>query len=446
MGERAITQNLIKKCSECYNSDSNNIMLSNAVLRNGLDETALNYSVISKMHFDFSEDIDVGNVTAQNKTGRCWMFASLNTVRYSIMSKLKMKERDFELSENYLFFWDKFEKSNLFLENIIETIDYDIESYEVMHLLSNPMFDNGQWDMFAKLIEKYGIVPKYAMPDTKCSEDSASFNNIMKLKLRLDAKTLRELHLKGKNIEEIENEKEQMLIDIFNIICHFLGEPPKFFDFEYRDENNKFYSDYNITPLEFYHKYSGVKAAEYLSIINYPVSSKPYGKTYSVKFLGSVVDDVPIKYLNMDIDTMKKMAVNQIKDGHQVIFGCDVNKMMHRKSGIMDTELYNYESVLNTKLNMAKGDRIDYRGSTLTHVMTLAGVNLKDGKPNRWKIQNSWGKIDGSRGFFVMSDKWFDEFVLKVVVHRKYAAHEILDAYEKEPVILKPWDPMGSIF
>ncbi|WP_352404324.1 aminopeptidase C, partial [Sporanaerobacter acetigenes] len=315
MNEKAVTNELIERCSRYYNSDLNNKVYSDAVIRNGLVDVALNHEAVADMHYHFSEEIDVGDVTNQKKTGRCWMFAALNCVRHGISESLQMKDKNFELSQNYTFFWDKLEKSNLFLENIISTIDKDIDDHEVIGLLNSPVEEGGRWGLFAKLIEKYGVVPKYAMPDSKTSEDSKVLNQMLNEKMREYAKVLRKMYRENKSIEIIRDKKEEMLIDIYNILCHFLGEPPKTFDFEYRDVNGDFHREKDITPLDFYNKYSTVKPKDYIVLVNYPAEDKPFGKTYSIKYHGNVVDDEPIKYLNVDINTLKELAIAQIKGG-----------------------------------------------------------------------------------------------------------------------------------
>lgn len=440
-----ITKELLKNFSESYNSKSQNRILSDAIIKNGISNVATNHKSIAKMHYDFSEEINVGKVTNQKKSGRCWMFAALNNIRYSISSKLKIKDHDFELSQNYTMFWDKLEKSNYFLENVIETKDEDIMSRNVMWLLAQPTNDGGQWDMFTGLVEKYGVVPKYVMPETFHSSNSNMMNNMLNLRLRNDAKILRDMNNKGIDLDGLRAKKEEMMAEVYSILCYCLGEPPKHFDFEYRDEDDKFHSDRNLTPVEFYNKYSGVKMNDYVSIINAPTKDKPFNKTYTVKFLGNVKDGKQIHYLNLDIEKLKELSIAQIKDGEPVWFGCDVGKSSERDLGIMDTELYNYEGVLDTEFSLSKGEKLEYGESVLTHAMAFTGVNLVDGKPNRWKVQNSWGEKPGLKGFFIMSDKWFEEYNYEVVINKKYLSKELLESYEQEPIELKPWDPMGSL-
>ncbi len=440
-----ITKELLNNFSEKYNSKTQNKILADAVIKNGISNVAVNHKSIAKMHYDFSEEINVGKVTNQEKSGRCWMFAALNNIRYSISSKLKIKDHDFELSQNYTMFWDKLEKSNYFLENIIETKDEDIMSRNVMWLLAQPTNDGGQWDMFTGLVEKYGVVPKYVMPETFHSSNSNMMSNMLNLRLRNDAKILREMNNKGIDLDGLRAKKEEMMDEVYTILCYCLGEPPKNFDFEYRDEDKEFHRDSNLTPLEFYKKYSGVKMNDYVSIINAPTKDKPFNKTYTVRFLGNVKDGKQIHYLNLDIEKLKELSVAQIKDGEPVWFGCDVGKFLESDLGIMDTELYNYEELLNTEFSLSKGDQLEYGESVLTHAMAFTGVNLVDGKPNRWKVQNSWGEKPGLKGFFIMSDEWFEEFNYEVVINKKYLSKELLKAYEQEPVELKPWDPMGSL-
>ncbi|PUU88403.1 MAG: bleomycin hydrolase, partial [Halanaerobium sp.] len=422
MNRQIIDQPKLDKFKKKFKARENSEIIANAVIKNGINDTALNNESVKKMHYDFSEEIDVGKVTNQEKSGRCWMFAALNNIRYSISKDLKIKDHDFELSQAYTMFWDKLEKANYFLENIISTVELDIDSRRVMWLLNEPTNDGGQWDMFTALIEKYGIVPKYVMPESYHSSNSHYLNKILSLKLRDLAQTLRKDFKLGADKESLREEKEDMLAEIYSILAYFLGEPPQNFDFEYRNKDGEFYRDSELTPQEFYNKYSKVKMTDYVSIINAPTADKPFDQTYTVEFLGNVKEGQQIHYLNLPIEKLIAYTKEQLKDGEPVWFGCDVGQWSDRELGIMDTKLFNYGDVLDTKFSLDKGQRLQYGESILTHAMAFTGVNLKDDEPLSWKVQNSWGEKVGENGFFIMSNDWFKEFNYEVVINKKYLA------------------------
>ncbi|ADQ14633.1 aminopeptidase C [Halanaerobium hydrogeniformans] len=446
MNRQIINFEQLEKFSSKFKQRENNKVIANAIIKNGINNTALNNESVKKMHHDFSQEIDVGSVTNQKKSGRCWMFAALNNIRYSISKSLNIKEHNFELSQSYTMFWDKLEKANYFLENIISTADLELDSRRVMWLLNEPTNDGGQWDMFTALIEKYGIVPKYVMPETYHSSNSRLMNKILNLKLRDQAHTLRSDFNHGADKESLREEKEVLLEEIYSLLAYFLGEPPQEFDFEYKDKEGHFYRDSSLSPMEFYNKYSKVKMTDYVSIINAPTTDKDFYKTYTVEFLGNVKEGQKIHYLNLPIEKLKELSKSQISDGEPVWFGCDVGQWYDRDLGIMDTELFNYEEVLDTKFKLDKGSRLQYGESVLTHAMVFTGVNIdNNGNVNRWKVQNSWGDKVGKDGFFIMSEQWFEEFNYEVVINKKYLSDELLEAYAKDPIVLKPWDPMGSL-
>lgn len=447
MEDKGISKELLKNFSEDYCKDWRSKIVSNAIIKNGINNTALNRDSIIKMQHTFSEEIKTGKITDQKKSGRCWLFAGLNKLRYAIAQKLDLnlsEKEGFELSQAYLMFWDKLEKANYFLESIIETRREKTDSRLVMWLLNDPMQDGGQWDMFINLVEKYGIVPQYVMPESFHSSDSSLMDKILNLKLRECSKVLRE-DLKEREERELRVKKEGMIKEFYALLCHFLGEPPKVYDFEYRDKKNNFHRDRNLTPLKFYKKYSSVKVSDYISIINAPTKYKPFGKTYTVKYLGNVKEGRKVLYLNLKIEELKELAISQLKDKEPVWFGCDVGQMLGTKAGIMDLDLYNYKEVLDISFDLSKADRLNYGDSLLTHAMVFTGVNLVEDSPNRWKVENSWGKDNGKNGFFVMSDEWFNQFMYQVVVNKKYLSEEFLAALEKTPIELEPWDPMGSL-
>ncbi|OPJ57811.1 C1 family peptidase [Clostridium oryzae] len=440
---KAISFEMIESYSKEFNKKKENRIIRNSVIKNGIEAAAVNNDAVIAMNPIFSDEIDTGKVTDQKSSGRCWMFAALNTFRHLMNKELNTK--DLELSQNYTMFWDKFEKANFFFESIIKTFNQDLDSRVVSWLLATPQQDGGQWDMLAGLIEKYGVVPKDAMPETFHSSNSSAMNSMLNLKLRQCAVKLRKLNEEGTELSKIKTAKEHMLKEIYNILSFCLGEPPKEFDFTYRDKDDKFHIDEKLTPKKFFKKYIHLDLNDYVSVINAPTKDKPFNKTYTVQFLGSVIEGRPIKYLNVDIETFRKLAVDQIKDGETVWFGCDVGKFAEKAKGILDTKVYDYELALGTDFKMTKAERLDYLGSALTHAMVLTGVNIKDGKVNKWKVENSWGESRGTKGYFVMSDDWFAEYTYQIVVNKKYLSENLKKAYEQSPVELKPWDPMGAL-
>ena len=445
MGTVSINKEFLKRCSEAYSANSQNKIITNTIIKNGINNSAINNESVKSMYYEFSEEIDVGKVTHQKSSGRCWMFAALNTIRYAMAKELNMKDKNFELSQTYAMFWDKFEKANFFLEAVIDTLDEALDGRTVSWLLETPTNDGGQWDMFVALVDKYGIIPKYAMPETYHSSNSRYMNFIISTILRDNAKILRDMHSDSKTLKEIREKKEDLLVNFYKVLCHFLGEPPKTFDFEYRTTDDKYRQEKNLSPVEFYQKYSTIKLSDYVSIINAPTADKPYNKTYTVKYLGSVAGVTNIHYLNLDMKQMKELTLKQLQDGEPVWFGCDVGKYSDRDLGIMDDKLFEYESILGADINLDKADRLNYRGSVLTHAMVFTGVNLREGNPTKWKVQNSWGEEPGNKGFFIMSDSWFDEYNYEVAIHKKYLSEELLALYKQEPIELNPWDPMGSL-
>ncbi|MEA1986453.1 MAG: C1 family peptidase [Candidatus Marinimicrobia bacterium] len=438
-----INKNFYEEMQLEISKQENDKIIRNSILNVGLDETATNHQAKIDMQHSFSLELKTGKITSQNKSGRCWLFAGLNTMRFKIMEDLNLK--NFELSQTYQMFFDKIEKANYFLENILETLDEETDSRIIMWLLSGPLNDGGQWDMFTSIVEKYGVVPKETMPETFASSNSARMNNILTLKLRESASKLRENYKNGRTIEQLKDDKKGMLTEFYRLLTMFLGVPPKEFTFEYKDKDKKFHRDLNITPTEFYSKFVDIDLNNFVSIINAPTKDKPFNKTFTVQFLGNVEDGNDVKYLNVDMKTFKKLALSQLNDGTPVWFGSDVGKKMQRENGILDENIYNYENALNSKFDLDKAGRLDYGESLMTHAMVFTGVNLIDNIPNRWKVENSWGDKNGKKGYFVMSDKWFEEYTYQIVINKKHLSDELKKAWETEPIILKPWDPMGSL-
>lgn len=374
------------------------------------------------------------------------MFAALNTMRHSLQAEFKIK--DFELSQNYTNFWDKFEKSNYFYENVLKTADLPIGDRKVDFLMTTPQQDGGQWDMLCALIEKYGIVPKSVMPETYNSEKSSELNSVLNLKLRKDAVALRQLVADGVSATDIQVKKDAMLTEVYRMLTYALGAVPTEFDFEYRDDDKNYHIDRNLIPQTFYEKYVGWQLADYVSIINSPTDDKPYNHLYTVEMLGNVVGGREVRHLNLDIDTFKQLAIKQLQAGESVWFGSDVGQSSDRKLGIMDTEIYQQAEMLDMDLSISKGQRLDYGESLMTHAMVITGVDLVEGQPTKWKVENSWGDKVGTKGYFVMSDSWFDEFVYQIVINKHFLPENLQKVETDEqdkPTVLAPWDPMGAL-
>ena len=418
-------------------------IIQKAIVNSGIEAVTMNQQSEIDMQFTFSKEIKTGDITNQMSSGRCWMFAGMNVLRKQVMTKCNLKT--FELSQNYILFYDKLEKANYFYESILDTLDEATDSRLIAWLLSGPLSDGGQWDMLVNIIEKYGVVPKWIMPETFHSSNTKKMAQLLTRKLRKDASMLRKLSAEGVEISELRTKKETMLGEIYTVLCRCLGTPPDKFDFEYNDKDDKFYRKENLSPKTFYDEYIDVPLTEYVSLINAPTKDKPYGRTYTVQRLGNVVGGHAVKYLNLPIEDLKKAASAQLHDDEVVWFGCDVGKMLNRKLGIMDTNIYDYTAALGTEVEMSKAEQLDYGDSLMTHAMVFTAVNVVDDKPVRWKVENSWGDKSGKEGWFIMSDKWFDKYMYQVVVNKKYLSESQLGALKQKPIELKPWDPMGSL-
>ncbi|HEL2594717.1 TPA: aminopeptidase C [Streptococcus suis] len=416
----------------------------NAVSHNGLLKSLETRQSAIDNDYVFSIDLTKDAVSNQKASGRCWMFAALNTFRHKLISDFKLE--NFELSQAHTFFWDKYEKSNWFLEQIIATADQEIGSRKVKFLLDTPQQDGGQWDMVVALFEKYGVVPKSVYPESISSSASRELNQYLNKLLRQDAQILRDLLAKGASPEEVQTQKENLLQEIFNFLAVNLGLPPRSFDFAYRDKDNVYHRDTNVTPQAFYEKYVGLKLSDYVSIINAPTTDKPYNKSYTVELLGNVVGAPAVRYLNVEMNRFKELAIAQLKAGESVWFGSDVGQSSNRQTGIMATNTYDFSSGLGIHFHQDKAGRLDYSESLMTHAMVLTGVDLDDNEqPLKWKVENSWGDKVGDKGYFVASNSWMDEYTYQIVVRKEFLTQEELAAYQAQPQVLAPWDPMGAL-
>ena len=440
----SINQDALDRYREQAKSNYAVGLAMNAVTANGIGKASTDIEALKKNVHEYSVLLKTGEITSQNQSGRCWMFAALNAMRFGLIKKYNLE--NYEFSQTYPLFWDKLEKSNYFLENILATLDEETGSRIVAFLLTAPLNDGGQFDMFAGLVEKYGVVPKSAMPETVCSSATAEMDKYLTLKLREYACKLRGDYRRGESLESLRAQKEDMLSTIYRMLTICLGFPPEKVDFIVRDKDNNLIREEELSPQEFYEKYVGWDLRDYVSLINAPTGDKPYGQAYTVRFLGSVHEARPVRYLNLPVDELKKAAIRQMQDGEPVWFGCDVGQRHVRELGIMDTRSIAVDKLFGTGFPMTKEERLDYGESLMTHAMVLQGVHLDaEGKPVRWRVENSWGKDRGKDGYYLMSDDWFSEYTYQVVVHKKYLSAEQLAQYEGEMKVLEPWDPMGSL-
>ena len=440
----SLEQNFTDKLYAAYEANPKYAAMENAISHNGLLVSLEKRSSAVENIPVFSIDLTKDKVSNQKASGRCWMFAALNTFRHKMISDFQLE--DFELSQAHTFFWDKYEKSNWFLEQILATADLELTSRKVKFLLDTPQQDGGQWDMVVTLFEKYGVVPKAIYPESVSSSNSRELNQILNKLLRQDAQILRELVKDGVDPSTLQVKKEELLQEIFNFLAMNLGLPPRRFDFSYRDKENHFHSENNLTPQEFYRKYVDLHLDDYVSIINAPTADKPYGRSYTVEMLGNVVGSKPVRYLNVEMDRLKELAIAQMQAGETVWFGSDVGQSSNRKAGIMDEGIYDFTSSMDLHLKQDKAGRLDYSESLMTHAMVLTGVDLdEDGRSKKWKVENSWGDKVGNKGYFVASDAWMDQYTYQIVVRKEFLSAEELVAYEAEPIVLAPWDPMGAL-
>lgn len=416
--------------------------MTNALYKTSVKDVSFHPAALAQSQFAFSIDLPTLPVTDQKSSGRCWIFSALNVLREVVAKKCNLQQ--FELSQNYIAFWDKFEKSNYMLESVIALADRPIDDRVLCQVLTTGVQDGGQWDMFVNLVEKYGVVPKAAMEETYQSSNTRDMNALLNAKLRQCAARLRSTVRAG---GDAETQKQEMLAEIYRFLCMCFGQPPQTFDFTYVDRDKQYHRVRDLTPHAFYNQYIGLKLREdYVSIINSPTADKPFGRSYTVDFIGNVAEGAPIRYYNLPMDTMRALIVRQLSDGEPVWFGSDVGKRGERERGLWSTECYDYAGTFGMDFTMTKGERLDYRESAMNHAMVITGVDLdENGQPMKWKIENSWSDEHGEKGYYQMSADWFDQFVYQAVIHKKYLTQAQLAEAASEPIHLQPWDPMGTL-
>jgi bleomycin hydrolase len=424
-----------------YEKDEKNTIVRHALSRHGINDSIYDPSSLASVAPEFSIDLKTLPVANQKMSGRCWIFAGLNVMREIIAKKCGIKK--FELSQNYISLYDKIEKANFALETILELGARDHDDREFAFILANPVSDGGQWDMFVNLVKKYGLMPQSKFPETFQSEGTKDSDFIVNSLIRGFAAEAHRLLAAGK-AEEARALKEETMAKIYAFFLNCFGVPPKTFDFEYTNDDG-YHAERNLTPQAFFQKYIGAKIDSYQSLINSPTSDKPFLRNYTIDYLGNVVEGKRINHLNLPMDRIKELIVAQLKDGEPVWFGSDVGFYRDRSSFAWNEKAFDYRSAFGFDVVFPKNDMLDFWSSAMNHAMVITGVNLVDGEPTRWKIENSWGPDNGVSGYYVMSKEWFDRFVYQAVILKQYLKPEELKAATQEPIRLHPWDPMGTL-
>lgn len=441
---KPIGEEIMEEYRNNYNKSKVLQTSTHALYKNELNSVAAVMPQNGDSSFHFSVNIPTLPATNQKQSGRCWLFAGLNLLRERVAQKCNLKE--FELSQNYAAFWDKFEKSNYYLESVIDLAAEEVDERTLCWVLQNGIVDGGQWDMFVSLVQKYGVVPQQNMPETANSGNTRNFNRVLLTRLTRAAAEIRRLHAEGKGGEAITNVKEQAMGDVYNILCCCFGTPPKTFAFECTDADGAYRIYRGLTPHSFYEQFVGLDLSEYASVINAPTADKPFYKTYTVDYLGNVVGGHPVHYLNLPMEEMQQLIVDTLQKGEPVWFGSDVGPYGDREGGVWDDGAFDYETMFDVQLEVSKTDALDLRLSAMGHAMLITGVSLdENGKPVKWKIENSWSDKNGDKGYYVMSASWFGKYVYQAVIHKNMLTEKQQTALRQAPVHLHPWDPMGTL-
>ena len=432
-----IKKEILEEINNNYTQNVENKTVRCALVNNKIRDIMRNKEKEGELLFNFSINLDTLKVVNQKNSLNSFIYAGCNVLRESICKKYNLE--DFELSQSFITFYDKLEKCNYIMESLVELKDRDIDDRERYHLLTKGVQDGGVWEFFVNVVNKYGLVPKAVMSDTYQSSNPSEVNHLLNRKLRqFNARILT-------NKDNLEYLKSLYLDDIYRILASCYGVPPKQFDFEYTDKDKKYHIIKGITPLQFYLEYTDIDVSDYVCIINAPTQDKPFNKTYTVKYLGNVIEGNKVLYLNLSIEELKKLVIKQLQAKEVVFLGCDFKKAVDAVDGVFDDMSFNYYDTFKTDFFMTKEEVLNNYESTINHMVVITGVNLDEGVPTKWKIENSWGEEVGNKGYFIASDTWFDKYVYQVVINKKYLSQEQLEELKLEPIELKPWDPLGTV-
>ena len=429
-----ISEQLLQELSQSFAGNAADKAVRNALANAQINVLAASADNLGMIDTHFSNEVKTVGRTDQQSSGRCWLFTGLNVLRSRMIAKHDLGA--FTFSQNYLFFYDQLEKANLFLQGIIDTRNLPLEDRKVDWLLSNPIGDGGQFTGVSNLVMKYGVVPSEVMPETLSANNTAQMSRHIATLLREDA-----LKLRAAKPKDLQAMKVAMLKDVYRILALCLGVPPTEFTWARYNSKGEFISEKTYTPKDFYKEFLGDDLENnYIMVMNNPAVE--YNKVYEIDYDRHVYDGQNWVYLNLPIEKIKEMAIASIKDNTALYFSCDVGKFLDRKKGVADLQNFDYASLLGVEFTMDKKQRIQTHASGSTHAMTLIAVDIKDGKPQKWMVENSWGATSGYKGNIIMTDEWFDEYMFRLVVEKKYVPADIMALMSQKPILLPSWDPM----
>ena len=432
-----ISAKMLAQISEAYEDNPYDKAISNALAGTSIAKLAINADNAAMIDTHFSDRVKTKGITDQKSSGRCWLFTGLNVLRAKMIDKYDLPGMEF--SQSYLFFYDQLEKANLFLQGVIDTRDLPFEDRKVDWLFSNPLSDGGQFTGVSNLITKYGLVPAEAMPETYQADNTSQMSNLLKLKLREFGLELRDA--RKARPAELQKMKMRQLSEVYRMLALCLGEPVKEFEWIRCDRNNNIVSRETYTPMSFYQEFIGEDLENnYVMVMNDP--TREYGKVYEIDYDRHVYDGHNWLYINLPVERIKEMAIASIKDNVAMYFSCDVGKFYNKNKGTLDLANFDYASLMGVTFGMDKKQRVQTHASGSSHAMTLIAVDIVDGEPVKWMVENSWGPASGYKGCLIMTDEWFNEYMFRLVVEKKYVPEDILKMLDQEPVQLPAWDPM----
>lgn len=438
--QKDITPQMLQQFQNSYKSEGADKALDNAVAANDIKVLALNNETMAQFDTEFSNKVNSKGVTNQRGSGRCWLFSGLNVLRAKMIAKYNLGAMEF--SENYCFFYDQLEKSNLFLQAVIDNGKKPMDDRTVDWLFHNPLSDGGTFCGVADVVSKYGLVPSTVMPETFSSNSTGTYSMLLKTKLREYGLTLRKMIADGKSDKQVVAKKVEMLGVVYKMLVRCFGVPPQKFSYTLRNAAGKVISSKEYTPKSFYDEHIGIDLTDnYFMFMNDP--SRDYYKTYEIDFDRHAYDGHNWVFLNVPMQDIKDMAISSIKDSTMMYMSCDVGKCNDSKRGYSDPDVYNYGEIFGVDFPMDKKERISTFASASTHAMTLMAVDIDEqGKTKKWMVENSWGPSSGFKGHIIMTDKWLDEYLFRLVVAKKYVPARLADMMKQKPILLPAWDPL----